>query len=137
MVKNIKILGNLKYIDNNDFKNNKVDKNYFYNLKNIKLLLLLVHMIKKKCLQQELILFVKENKNLITIIIPRHINRVDNIINEIKNFTSVISKSSKNKNLKNIDIFIVDTFGESKKFYKIATSVFLGGSIANKGGQNP
>mgnify|MGYP007000158814 len=31
----------------------------------------------------------------------------------------------------------VDTFGESKKFYKIATTVFLGGSLINHGGQNP
>ena len=33
-------------------------------------------------------------------------------------------------------MYIVDTFGDSK-FYKIATTVFLGGSITNKGGQNP
>ena len=45
--------------------------------------------------------------------------------------------SAKLRNLKDTDIYIVDTFGESKKFYKIATTVFLGGSITNKGGQNP
>ena len=50
---------------------------------------------------------------------------------------NIIINSSKNKKLKNVDIFIVDTFGESKKFYKIATSVFLGGSIIKRGGQNP
>ena len=49
----------------------------------------------------------------------------------------VATRSSNKIILKNIDIFIVDTFGESKKFYKIATTVFLGGSISNKGGQNP
>ena len=31
----------------------------------------------------------------------------------------------------------MDTFGETKKFYKIASSVFLGGSIIKRGGQNP
>jgi 3-deoxy-D-manno-octulosonic-acid transferase len=31
----------------------------------------------------------------------------------------------------------VDTFGETKKFHKIGSSVFLGGSIMNRGGQNP
>ena len=58
---------------------------------------------------------------------------------------NTVLRSSKNKKLKNIDIFIVDTFGESKKFYKIATTVFLGKSIIKKedlaslggGGQNP
>ena len=41
------------------------------------------------------------------------------------------------KNLKNTDIYIVDTFGETKKFHKLGASVFLGGSIINRGGQNP
>ena len=31
----------------------------------------------------------------------------------------------------------MDTFGETKKFHKISSSVFLGGSIINRGGQNP
>ena len=39
--------------------------------------------------------------------------------------------------MNNIDIYLVDTFGESKKFYKLATTVFLGGSIIKRGGQNP
>ena len=33
--------------------------------------------------------------------------------------------------------FIVDEFGETKKFHKIGSSVFLGGSIIKRGGQNP
>ena len=45
--------------------------------------------------------------------------------------------SSNNSNLKDKDIYIVDTFGETKKFHKIASSVFLGGSIISRGGQNP
>ena len=49
-----------------------------------------------------------------------------------------ILKSLKNKKkLDNIDIYLVDTFGESKKFYKFATTVFLGGSIIKRGGHNP
>ena len=31
----------------------------------------------------------------------------------------------------------MDTFGETKKFFKIASTVFLGGSIIKRGGQNP
>ena len=32
---------------------------------------------------------------------------------------------------------MVDSFGETKKFHKISSSVFLGGSIIKRGGQNP
>ena len=39
--------------------------------------------------------------------------------------------------MKGIDIYIVDTFGETKKFHKLGSSVFVGGSIINRGGQNP
>ena len=45
--------------------------------------------------------------------------------------------SSSIENLNDVDIYIVDTFGETKKFHKLASSVFLGGSIINRGGQNP
>ena len=60
------------------------------------------------------------------------------IINEIKNLNlNVVTHSSKPKNLKEVDIYIVDTFGETKKFHKLGSSVFLGGSIVERGGQNP
>ena len=77
-------------------------------------------------------------KNLITIIIPRHVHRVKEIISDIKNLNLRYQlHSSDLKSLKNVDIYIVDTFGETKKFHKIGSSVFLGGSIVNRGGQNP
>ena len=49
----------------------------------------------------------------------------------------IVKHSSNTNNLKNTDIYIVDTFGETKKFYNLAPTVFLGGSIINRGGQNP
>ena len=80
----------------------------------------------------------KKIKNLITIIIPRHVHRVKEIVKEIKHLNlKTITHSSKIKNLKNIDIYIVDTFGETHKFHKIGATVYLGGSMINRGGQNP
>ena len=77
-------------------------------------------------------------KNLITIIIPRHVHRSANIIFEIENLGLKVSNhSSKPRSLKNTDIYVVDTFGETNKFHKIGCSVFLGGSIISRGGQNP
>ena len=46
-------------------------------------------------------------------------------------------KHSENKKIKNCEIYIVDSYGESKSFYKISNVVFLGGSLVSKGGQNP
>ena len=77
-------------------------------------------------------------KNLITIIIPRHIHRVKRIESELQNLNlNVTLHSANKKDFNNTDIYIVDTFGETKKFHKISSSVFLGGSIIKRGGQNP
>jgi len=138
-VKNIKIIGNLKYIDSGDTETNKIDKKLFLQFKKYKTFIAAsTHHTEEIFAAKTHILLKKKNKNIITIIIPRHINRVYEIIEELKKLKlNIITRSSRNKKLDNVDIFIVDTFGESKKFYKIATSVFLGGSIINRGGQNP
>src|SRR5210317_1645665 len=84
------------------------------------------------------ILLKKKQKNLITIIIPRHLDKIHKIVNEIKELNlNVTIYSSNQKNFENTDIYIVDTFGLSRDFYAIASTVFLGKSIFYKGGQNP
>ena len=79
-----------------------------------------------------------EIKNLITIIIPRHINRKKEILDELNNIglNSQLHTSPK-KLSKNTDIYIVDTYGESAKFYSLSKLTFLGGSLIPHGGQNP
>ena len=138
-IKNIKSIGNLKFIKNDESKYDKIDKNLFLQFKKYKTFVAAsTHDSEEVYAAKTHILLKKKNKNLITIIIPRHISRVDQIIKQMKEFKlNTFLRSSKNKKLKNIDIFIVDTFGESKKFYKIATTVLLGGSIIRRGGQNP
>ncbi len=138
-VNNIKKIGNLKYIENDNLKDAKTDKKLFSQFKKYKTFVAAsTHDEEEIFAAKTHLLLKKNNKNLITIIIPRHINRVNQIMDDIKKLKlNVITRSSNNKNLSKVDIFIVDTFGESKKFYKIATSVFLGGSIIKKGGHNP
>lgn len=80
----------------------------------------------------------KKQKKLLTIIIPRHVNRSEKIINDLKKSNFKVIKHSSKKNLKkNTDIYLVDTYGESSKFYDLSNITFVGGSIAKKGGQNP
>jgi 3-deoxy-D-manno-octulosonic-acid transferase len=37
----------------------------------------------------------------------------------------------------NIDIYLVNSYGQTKSFYSNCKNIFLGGSIVNHGGQNP
>ena len=80
-----------------------------------------------------------KNKNLITVIIPRHINRVKQIIAEINELgLNVVSRSTKKLKLKGIDIFIVDTFGETKKTNVFSNSEnFIGLLSRAEGNRNP
>ena len=137
-VKNIKIAGNLKYYGQ---KNNQDDavkllKNKFKNFKvwcaasthnNEEILIGNLHKKLKK----------KERK-LITIIIPRHINRTNKIINDLNNIDlNCVTHSSNQKLKQNTDIYLVDSYGESSRFYNLTNISFVGGSIINHGGQNP
>jgi len=73
-----------------------------------------------------------------TIIIPRHVERTNEITQILERKKLKCVKHSENKkNLRNCDIYLVDSYGESKSFYKISNVVFLGGSLVPKGGQNP
>ena len=79
-----------------------------------------------------------EIKKLVTIIIPRHIHRKSEIINEINNsgLNYQLHTTSKRLN-KHTDIYLVDTYGEAQKFYSLSKLTFLGGSLIPHGGQNP
>ena len=84
------------------------------------------------------ILGAKKIKNLISIIIPRHIERTNEIKINIEKSDLITHIHSSNKKIKkDVDIYIVDTYGELNKFYKISKLVFMGGSLIKHGGQNP
>tara|TARA_B110000238_G_scaffold190637_1_gene224039 strand:- start:331 stop:1509 length:1179 start_codon:yes stop_codon:yes gene_type:complete len=77
-------------------------------------------------------------KNLLTIIIPRHIHRTKEIVNEINNLDlKIYIHNSKQKISDKTDIYLVNSFGQTKSFFKLCKIVFLGGSIIKHGGQNP
>ena len=137
--KKIKFLGNLKFSESKSQKNynfhNKLKKIFKY--KRIWCAASTHNTEEKICALAHKKLKNKY-KNLLTIIIPRHIQRSNNIINEIKDLgLNVQIRSTNNKINKNTDIYLVDSYGETKFFYKICKTVFLGGSLINHGGQNP
>ena len=137
-VKNIKIAGNLKYYGEENFQNKaiKLLKKKFKNFniwcaasthENEEILIAKLHKNLKKI-----------KKKLITIIIPRHINRSQKIINDLNKIgLKIITHSSGCKIQKDTDIYLVDTYGEAKKFFALTNITFVGGSVVNHGGQNP
>ncbi len=84
----------------------------------------------------------EKHKKIITIIAPRHINRVNKIkklCEKYKLKTQVLNQEDKILNEK--EIIIINSFGSLPKYFKYAKSVFMGKSYLKKlesvGGQNP
>ncbi len=138
-VKKIKEIGNLKLIENTYDKKDKISKILRSEFKKYKIWTAAsTHINEEIFCAKTHIELKKKIKNLLTIIIPRHVNRVEDIISQMTDLNlKVIKHSSNSKSLKNTDIYLVDTFGESKKFFRISNTVFIGGTLVNKGGQNP
>jgi len=137
--KKIKLFGNLKFSESNNEKNNNINNKLKKIFKFRKIWCAAsTHNTEEKLSALVHKKLKKKYKDLITIIIPRHIQRTNDIINEAKNLNlNVQTRSLSNKINNNTDIYLVDTYGESKSFYRICKTVFLGGSLVNHGGQNP
>ena len=138
-LKNIKFTGNLKFIENKLIFKKKPVKEIYQKFKSKKIWIAAsTHKGEEEIAASTHILMRKKIKNLVTIIIPRHINRVNSIKSELEQLDLNINIHSKNKKLKkHTDIYLVDTFGETEVFYRLASTVFLGKSITALGGQNP
>ncbi len=132
-------LGNLKFAEDQETQNNKLNPLLNLEFKKRKVWVASSTHYNEEIFCAKAHLEIKKKfKNIITIIIPRHIHRAQEIKDEIKSLNlKVVLHSSKIKNLEEVDIYIVDTFGETKKFHRIGPSVFLGGSVIKRGGQNP
>nr|WP_321458152.1 3-deoxy-D-manno-octulosonic acid transferase [uncultured Cohaesibacter sp.] len=76
--------------------------------------------------------------NLLTIIVPRHPERSDDIMKELTGFVPRMQRRSEEPDLfPKTDIYIADTIGELGLFYRLSRIAFVGGSLVNHGGQNP
>ena len=137
-VKNIRSFGNLKFVQNK-YKNLSLSKDLRKIISNKKtwcassthegeeFISMKVHKILRK-----------KYRNFLTVIIPRHINRSKELITMFnENNLKVHCHSWKRKISSDIDIYLVDTYGETEKFFNLIKIVFVGGSLINHGGQNP
>ena len=138
-ISKIKKIGNLKFFNNQQSKFTKLDQTFLKNINHKKIWCASsTHPGEEIICVNAHINLKKKYKNLLTIIIPRHIHRVNKIVDEIKSLDlNVVLHSSRPKKLNDTDIYLVDTYGDTKKFYQATDIVFMGKSISRKGGQNP
>ena len=137
-VKKIKFLDNLKYAEPNYeiLTSNRKVKKYFKN-RNIWCAASTHYNEEIICGNVHLKLKSKI-KNLLTIIIPRHVKRCDEIKSDLEklNLKVMIIKSAQQIKY-DVDILILDAYGKTNLFFENSPNVFLGGSLINHGGQNP
>ena len=133
---NVEMFGNLKFIieESSNIKNEED-----INVQNrIIFIALSTHNTEEElCIKTHISLKVKY-PNLLTLIIPRHINRINEIEKIIQKSKLEFLVQDSFSNVKNsTDILIINSYGVTQKFLKFSKFVFMGGSLINHGGQNP
>ena len=139
-VKSVYHFGNIKLIKNSE--NNSKENIYNFFKHDSYWCAVSTHRNEEKfCLDVHLKL-KKIDKNIVTVLAPRHIHRSE----EIKKLCDKFNISSQiitgdEKILKNREVIIINSFGVLPTYFKFAKSVFMGKSILkkleNEGGQNP
>ncbi|MFQ3307193.1 MAG: 3-deoxy-D-manno-octulosonic-acid transferase [Candidatus Midichloriaceae bacterium] len=134
--KNLEYIGHFKYfLPALKFSQKYVDKLNLV-LKDKKILVAAsTHQGEEKAIYDAHISLKKKFPNIVTIIIPRHPNRKDKIISEIRDaklkYIDCIDDYDDST-----DIFLVCEFGVLGDYFKTSDVVFLGGSLSNIGGHN-
>ena len=139
--KNVKYLGNIKFIS--DIDRSISNKNEEEDFEKYKFWLAASTHDGEElfCLKTHLLLKEKI-RNLITIIAPRHINRVNKVKKLCNKFNLASQIVEKNDPIiKNKEIIIINSYGNLPRFLSLSNSVFIGKSTIKKlksvGGQSP
>ena len=137
--KNVKNFGNLKFSETKVKDNSKLNTIFLNEAKSRKIWCATSTHFSEELICGKVHLNLKKNyKEILTIIIPRHVNRIDAIKKQLIDLDlNVVLYSNINQINNKTDILLVDAYGEAQKFFKLTKSVFLGGSLIKHGGQNP
>ena len=140
-VKNISYIGNLKFCSKINFtelsNSNKSILDNFHTWCAAS-----THNGEEEILINAHINIRKKIKNIKTIIIPRHINRVENIKSLVVNSKLTVQILNDEEKIDpNAEVIIINSFGVMEKYYEYCKIVFIGKSLLKKfkqvGGQNP
>jgi 3-deoxy-D-manno-octulosonic-acid transferase len=76
--------------------------------------------------------------DLFLVLVPRHFERAGAVLEQLKSTQlKVARRSAMEAVAATPDVLLVDSTGELKSFFAVATVVFMGKSITAQGGQNP
>ena len=141
--KNVKNFGNLKFSQNKKNPEYKLDFSFLNKIEKRKIWCAAsTHETEENLCAATHIKIKKTYKEIFTIIIPRHIERAKKISEELSKLNLKVALYSNQSQIDNsTDILIVDSYGESLKFYNILKYVFVGKSLVKSliknSGQNP
>tara|TARA_Y100001960_G_C14675801_1_gene828427 strand:+ start:157 stop:1422 length:1266 start_codon:yes stop_codon:yes gene_type:complete len=141
--KNIKNYGNLKFTKTKENSDSKLNISFLNKIKNRKIWCAASTHPSEEMLCAKSHLKIKNYFNsILTIIIPRHIDRAEKISAELSKLNLKVAFYSKLDKLDDkTDVLIIDSYGESLKFYNISKYVFVGKSLSKtlmmNSGQNP
>ena len=132
--KKVEVTGNIKF----DIKFEDIKKEEIENIKNK------FNTFNKKIIvagstregeEEFMIKLFEKLENYFIFLVPRHINRCEEIENSILKGKEYI-KYSKGINESNANIVLVDEMGILRKLYAVSDIAFVGGTIANIGGHS-
>ena len=135
---NVKLIGNLKYsqAESENLHLKKNLKEFLFNKKTW--CASSTHADEEVFIGHTHKILRKKLKNLVTIIIPRHIERTDEIKKNLENINLKVHLDEPQRKINpKTDIYLVNAYGKTKSFYKNFKNIFLGGSLIQHGGQNP
>ncbi len=141
--KNIKSYGNLKFSNIKTEKKQKFDERFLEKIKNRRIWCAAsTHPDEEIICAGTHIEIKKKIENVLTIIIPRHIERVKKIEKDLLKLNlKIVTSDQLEKLASDTDILLINSYGESLKFYNISRNVFLGKSLVKSliknSGQNP
>lgn len=79
----------------------------------------------------------RRHPGLRLILVPRHIERASAILAELASEDILIARRTALTGAGSPDVILVDSTGELRDWYSLATVVFVGKSLTAEGGQNP
>ncbi|HEY2343377.1 MAG TPA: glycosyltransferase N-terminal domain-containing protein [Chthoniobacteraceae bacterium] len=94
---------------------------------------------EEKLLTAALVELRRKHPDLFLILVPRHVERTTAVLHDLAEFKLRITRRSTlpTSDPAPCDVLLVDTTGELRDWYHLATVVFIGKSLTAIGGQNP